>query len=69
MKSMDETASNNQVAIGSSEMATTQQSLKDVEVQVVAFGKKSEAKTKEVAKITNEMRMAEYGVKEPNDQM
>ena len=76
MKSMDETASNNQVATMSSEKATTLQSLKDVErekahfkVQVDTFGKESEAKAKEVAKITNEMRVAEQGVKDPNDQM
>ena len=34
-----------------------------------ALGKESEEKAKEVAKITNEMRVAEQGVKKLNDQM
>ena len=76
MMFMDETSSNNQVATKSSEKATTQQSLKlcgkgedFLEIQVDALGKESEEKAKEVAKATNEMRVAEQGVKKLNDQM
>ena len=65
---MDVESSNNQVTTRSSEKATTKQPLKDVErekayfeVQVDAFGRESEVKTKEVAKIINEVRVAVQG--------
>ena len=54
MMIMDVESSNNQVTIMSSEKAY-------FEVQVDAFGRESEVKTKEVAKITNEVRAAVQG--------
>ena len=72
---IDEVSSKNQVTTRLSEKAMTQQFLKDMEkekayfkVQVDASGKESEAKAKDVAKITNEVRVAEQGVKSSNDQ-
>ena len=63
MMYMDESASNHQIATKSSEKATKQQFLKDVErekayleIQVDVYGKKPEVKAKEVAKIINEMK-------------
>merc|ERR1719323_1587044 len=66
---MDGVTSTKQVTARSSEKATAQQHLKEVErekaaleIQVVALGKESEGKAKDIAKITNELRAAEQGI-------
>jgi len=69
MMDMDGVTSTKQVTARSSEKATAQQHLKEVErekaaleIQVVALGKESEGKAKDIAKITNELRAAEQGI-------